>query len=150
MRPSTATRNQSLTGTSTAPAFIQVTDSLPLNVNNFNYSVAVGDLNGDSKKDLVVGFYSLAKLRYFRNTGTLNDPVFTYTASQLDTMNLSQASAPCLADLDNDGDLDILVGNSSGRLSRKSCQAGIWDTGALSMLRSQGANRSKLCRMSCR
>jgi hypothetical protein len=105
------------TGTSTVPAFIQVTDSLPLNVNNFNYSVAVGDLNGDNKKDLVVGFYSLAKLRYFRNTGTLNDPVFTYTASQLDTMNLSQASAPCLSDLDNDGDLDILVGNSSGRLT---------------------------------
>jgi hypothetical protein len=32
-------------------------------------------------------------------------------------MNLSQSSAPTLADLDNDGDMDILVGNSGGKLT---------------------------------
>jgi len=105
------------TGTASAPAFTQVTDSIPLNVSNFNYAPALGDLDNDGKKDMVLGYYALARLRYFRNTGTLASPVFTYTPSQLDTMNLSQSSFPCLADLDNDGDLDILAGNSSGKIT---------------------------------
>ncbi len=105
------------TGSATAPAYTLVTDSLPLNISNFNYAPAIGDLDGDGKKDMVVGYFALAKLKFFRNTGTLTNPIFTYTASQMDTMNLSQSSAPCLADLDNDNDLDLLVGNSSGKLT---------------------------------
>lgn len=105
------------TGAANQPAFELVTDSLPLAISNFNYSVAIGDLDGDGKKDLVLGYFITARLKFFKNTGTLQDPVFTLQPSQLDTMNLVQLSAPCLADLDNDGDLDLLVGNSSGKLT---------------------------------
>lgn len=105
------------TGTSTVPAYTLVDDSMPLNISNFNYAPTIGDLDGDGKKDMVLGYYSLARLKFFKNTGTVANPVFTLTASQMDTMNLSQASAPCLADIDNDGDLDLLAGNSSGRVT---------------------------------
>ncbi len=106
------------TGSASSPAYTLVTDSLPLNVPfNFNYAPAIGDLDGDNKKDMILGYYASARLRFYKNTGTFASPVFTYQSSQLDTMNLSQSSAPCLADLDNDGDLDILVGNSGGRLT---------------------------------
>jgi FG-GAP-like repeat/Secretion system C-terminal sorting domain len=105
------------TGSAGAPAYTLVNDSLALNISNFNYAPSLGDLDGDGKKDLVLGYYATARLKFFRNTGTVTNPVFTYQSSQLDTMNLQQSSAPLLVDIDNDGDLDIIAGNSSGRLT---------------------------------
>jgi hypothetical protein len=82
---------------------------------SFNYSVAVADLDNDGKKDMVCGAFD-GKLRYYHNTGTVLNPVFTFTASQLDGFDAGQSSAPVLADMDNDGDKDLLVGNSDGKL----------------------------------
>ncbi|HJY64102.1 MAG TPA: FG-GAP-like repeat-containing protein, partial [Ignavibacteria bacterium] len=93
-----------------------VTDSLfYIDSNNFNYSPAIADLDNDSKKDMILGAFD-GKLKYYRNTGTLANPVFTFTASQLNTVDVGQSSAPALADLDNDNDFDLLIGNSDGKL----------------------------------
>ncbi|MEZ4924984.1 MAG: FG-GAP-like repeat-containing protein [Saprospiraceae bacterium] len=68
------------------------------------------DLDKDGDLDLVVGEYN-GKIDYFKNTGTATSPQFA--AHQTNPFGLSTAigfAIPTLADLDNDGDLDLLVG----------------------------------------
>jgi hypothetical protein len=75
---------------------------------------AFGDLDGDGDLDLLVGTRidparsSTASLLYFRNDGTPGSPSF----SLADTVVLDPAYhyAPALGDLDNDGDLDLMLG----------------------------------------
>jgi hypothetical protein len=107
------------TGNPISPSFTLVTDSLPIISSGYNYAPAFGDLDGDGKKDMVLGSFFQGKLRYFRNTGTLANPIFTFQASQLDTFitGISQSSTPALVDIDNDGKLDLFVGHWDGKVS---------------------------------
>jgi len=104
------------TGNVSAPQLTLVTDSLLyIDSANFNFSPSIADLDNDGKKDMIIGAFD-GKLKYYRNTGTVLSPVFTFTASQLSSIDLGQSSAPFLADIDNDGDFDMLAGNSDGKL----------------------------------
>ncbi|HEY3251246.1 MAG TPA: VCBS repeat-containing protein, partial [Ignavibacteria bacterium] len=102
-------------GNAATPQFNLEIDSLAIPYFNFNVSPAIADLDNDGKKDLVYGAFD-GKLRYYKNNGTVQNPVFTFTASQFDLIDVGQSSAPLLFDLDNDGDKDLLVGNSDGKL----------------------------------
>ncbi len=71
------------------------------------------DLDGDGDKDLVVGDLSAARVRYFSNTGG----VFTEQTGGTNPLNgVAVGSRPVItfADLDHDGDSDMLVGQSDG------------------------------------
>lgn len=103
------------TGTVTAPQFNLEIDSIPINYANIIYTPAIADMNNDGRKDMICGAFD-GKLRYYLNTGTVQNPVFTFTASGLDAIDIGQSSMPCLFDMDNDGDKDMVIGNSDGKL----------------------------------
>jgi Ca2+-binding RTX toxin-like protein len=73
-----------------------------------------GDVDGDGDLDVVVG-ESGGSLRYYQNTAT-GFVELTGAANPFDGIDVDIQSAPTLADLDGDGDLDLVVGASDGTL----------------------------------
>jgi hypothetical protein len=115
---------------------------------------AIVDYNGDSLLDIIVGNYGYldtfwysfgnlecqfnATLALYKNTGTASDPVFTLI--DRDFCNLSQYGytfiRPTFADLDNDGDLDMIIGDQLGKIHRFTNTAGAGNPMSLTLAQS--------------
>jgi PKD repeat protein len=70
------------------------------------------DLDNDGDYDLLIGAKD-GKVYGYENTGTKNSPSWTKN-SAWDAPDIGDYSAPCLTDLDEDGDYDLLIGDKSG------------------------------------
>jgi hypothetical protein len=136
-------RNTSSSNNTLNPSFTLSNSSFPgfnaVNVSGFS-APAIADINKDGLKDLVIGRVD-SMLSYYRNSGTLSAPDFTIVTNSfgrikpIDSIGYQNVyddtfaiigyfpvyekfiySKPQIRDLDGDGELEIIVGNSLGTL----------------------------------
>ena len=112
------------TGSATAPAFGN--GNLFSSLAIIRAAPAFVDIDGDGDKDLFVANYD-GTIEFYPNTGTAGAPSFpnypvdvvplTGYTNPLAGINAGTYAAPAFVDIDNDGDMDLFVGNDEGDIS---------------------------------
>lgn len=90
---------------------VEVVDTALVTISRGSNTVpSLGDLDGDGDLDLIIG-ESSGWLNFYRNDGSRTDPKFELVSDEYGGYKVGRRSAPLLADIDHDGDLDLLVGS---------------------------------------
>jgi hypothetical protein len=104
------------TGTATAPLFgsLQINPFSLTSIGNYSHPT-FADLDNDGDLDMLAG-QANGSFRYFPNTGTSSAPVFgSALTNPFSLTDIGDYSNPTFADLDGDGDFDLLAGHYDGR-----------------------------------
>jgi len=112
------------TGTAEIPSFELMTDNyLPLETDTLDSKyLAFGDDDGDGDEDMLIGVMNGYLFRYENTAGQGNAMQFSVTPETLTTSNgtvidVGQYAAPQWVDLNEDGLLDLVVGEKNGNVN---------------------------------
>jgi hypothetical protein len=98
------------TGSINAPAFT-IGQNLLAGISSLAAEVGVcADMDADGDLDLVTGGYT--GLHLYINAGTTTEPIFNELLGYFSGLSVGPNPIPDMADVDNDGDMDMVVGLS--------------------------------------
>lgn len=122
-------------GTANAASFT-VGEDYAVNISYLAAEVAVNaDLNNDGLMDLITGGYT--GMHLFINSGSNPAPIYTELPGYFSALGVGSYPVPDLADIDDDGDYDLVVGLSEDGAVRIYLNTGTAENGQFSMANMQ-------------
>lgn len=102
-------------GTASVPTFAYNSTFFPVVKVSGNSTASLADYDNDGDFDLLTGTTS-GQIRLVKNNGTNLIPQFALTSGNYGNLSTSSNSVPRFADMDNDGDYDVITGATDGRI----------------------------------
>ncbi|MGK0288595.1 MAG: hypothetical protein ACI86H_000004 [bacterium] len=102
-------------GDKTESSFVAISDPL-IKINGYrNTAPVLVDLDKDGDFDLVIGTAS-GRLLYYENIGSAQSHKFQFKENYFKNLRVGKNATPSFIDFDKDGDIDLIVGNTQGKI----------------------------------